>query len=58
MADRLLTIAEVMERLRISRATLGRWNKTDKLRAVKLGKAVRYREEDVQRIMREGVRED
>jgi len=56
--DRLLKIEEVMERLQISRQTLWAWNKVGKLLAVKLGKAVRYRETDVERIIRNGVHEN
>ena len=48
MADNLLTIQQVMERLRLGRSTIYRLIDAGKLRPVKIGKALRFREQDIQ----------
>lgn len=43
----LLTINEVCKRLKVSRVTIYDWMNSGKLKAIKFGKGVRIREEDV-----------
>lgn len=43
----LLTRKKVSERLNVDNSTLWRWDKSNYLKAIKVGKAVMYREEDV-----------
>ncbi len=50
--DRLLTVPEVAERLRVHPITVRRHIKTGRLRAVRIGRAVRVREADLQEYMR------
>lgn len=52
-ADRLLTAAQVAERLHVTRVTLYRWEKAHHLTPVRKGKAIRYRESDVNRLIAE-----
>ncbi len=53
--ERLMTIAEVTDCLKVSRQSLHRWKEKGILVPVKLGDLVRYRKSDVDRIMREGT---
>lgn len=46
-SDRLVTINDVCERLDISRTTVYQMRKRGALKAVQIGGAVRFREEDV-----------
>ncbi len=50
--DELITAEEVMKILKISRATLNRWVKAGKIRALKLGEgkkgAIRFKKEDIE----------
>jgi excisionase family DNA binding protein len=52
-SDALLTRREVCERLKISTTTLWEVTGRGSLPAVRLGRAVRYRPEDVQRFIEE-----
>ncbi len=45
---RFLTALEVAERMRVSKMTVYRLIKTGKIRAVRIGKAYRVRDEDVE----------
>lgn len=47
MPDDLLTPPEVMALLKVSRQTLFRWRQDGTLDAVRIGRLVRYRREDV-----------
>ena len=51
MAPELLTPAEVQARLRVSRQTLYRWRNDGTLPAVKVGRLVRYKLEDVDALL-------
>ena len=53
--DRLLTVAEVAERLRLHPITVRRHIKAGRLRAVRVGRAVRVRESDVQAFPRREI---
>lgn len=55
MADKLLTIAEAAERLRIRPRTVRRWVGLRKIEYVKAGKSVRISEIEIQRIIAEGT---
>lgn len=48
MTDNLLTIQQVMDRLKLGRSTVYRLIDAGKLRPVKIGKALRFREQDIQ----------
>lgn len=50
-ADRLLTATETARRLHITRVTLYRWEKAHHLIPVRKGKAIRYRESDVNQLI-------
>ncbi|MBI4497229.1 MAG: helix-turn-helix domain-containing protein [Chloroflexi bacterium] len=47
--DDLLTVLEVMNYLKVCRATVQRWCKEGKLPAVKIGKEYRIRRSDLER---------
>ena len=49
----LLTVNEVLEIAGISRYTLYRDSRSGKIKPIKFGKSVRYREEDVERYAEE-----
>lgn len=51
MSSDLLTSDEVMALLRVSRQTLWRWRTDGTLAALKIGTVVRYRREDVDRLL-------
>ncbi len=44
----LLTIKEVAEKLKVSRATINRWMEDKTISFVKIGKCVRFREEHIE----------
>jgi excisionase family DNA binding protein len=48
MTDKLLTLAEVMAVLSVSRPTVYRLIERGELKAVKIGTALRFRDSDVQ----------
>lgn len=50
-ADRLLTSTEAAKRLHVTRVTLYRWEKANYLTPVRKGKAIRYRESDVNQLI-------
>ncbi|MHB8516692.1 MAG: helix-turn-helix domain-containing protein [Dehalococcoidia bacterium] len=47
---KLLTVSEVAQRLRVSRTTVWRWVHAGRLRALRVGRGIRVREEDVERV--------
>lgn len=51
----LLTIKETIDALRLSRATLNRMEHSGVLRPVRIGRATRYRREDVEALARFGA---
>jgi excisionase family DNA binding protein len=53
----LLTERDVIERLRIGRTTLWRLRRDGKLPSINIGRAVRYRAEDVRRLAQNGDKE-
>lgn len=53
-----MTAAEVMGKLRISRQTLYRWRQDGTLPALKIGRLVRYRREDVEALLSPATVED
>ncbi len=54
MVERLLTIPEAAERLAMKPATLRKWLYLRRLNCVRLGRAVRLRESDVEAMIRVG----
>ena len=50
-ADKLLTIAQLATRLQCHRATVHRYAKAGHLPSVRVGRLVRFRESDLQRLM-------
>jgi excisionase family DNA binding protein len=55
MNNQLLTSSQVAERLAISRATLYRLTGEGKLVPVRIGRAVRFRPEDVDKLIEESL---
>lgn len=53
---RLLTVDQVSECLGVRSSTIRRWIHQRRVPVVKLGRAVRFREEDVERLIRDGLR--
>lgn len=52
VADKLLTQAEVQEITRLSASTLIRWRKDNiVLDWIKLGRSIRYREKDINKLL-------
>jgi len=54
--SRLLDTKEVADALRVSRVTVWRLMQSGELRPVRIGRAVRFRPQDVDRVLREGAR--
>jgi excisionase family DNA binding protein len=52
---RLLTIAEAAERLRLKPATMRFWIWTRRIEHVKVGRAVRLREDTIEQIIEHGT---
>jgi excisionase family DNA binding protein len=52
---RLLSVREVADALAVSRVTVWRLVRRGELRPVRVGRAVRFRPEDVERVVREGA---
>lgn len=48
----LLTASEVSARFRVSTSTVYRWAREGQLEVVRIGKTVRYRSSDVERLIR------
>lgn len=55
MAERLLTVPEAAERLALAPATLRKWLYLRRLNCVRVGRAVRIRESDVDALIRLGL---
>jgi excisionase family DNA binding protein len=55
LGERLLTVAEVADTMRVSNMTVYRLIKSGQLGAVRVGKNFRIRESDVDRYLRERV---
>lgn len=55
MAERLLTIPQAAERLSLAPATLRKWLYLRRLNCVRVGRAVRLRESDIDAIARVGL---
>jgi excisionase family DNA binding protein len=55
-SDRLLGVTEAAELLSIQPRTLYQWAYQRRVPVVKLGRALRFRESDVQRLIRDGYR--
>jgi excisionase family DNA binding protein len=53
--EQLLTADMVAERLRVSVRTVRRWNATGLLPATRIGRSVRLRQDDVNRLIRSGI---
>lgn len=56
--DRLLTVAEVAERLRVHPITVRRHIKSGRLQAVRVGRSVRVRASDVQALLKPAMASD
>ena len=52
----LLTVREVSEVLKISEGTLRDWIQYKRIPFVKIGRSVRFRMEDIERIQAEGLK--
>jgi len=52
--DRLLTVAEVAERLGLKVATIRKMIFQRRIPVVKIGRSVRFKPEDIEKIVREG----
>jgi excisionase family DNA binding protein len=57
-ADRLLTACEVAERLGFSTETVLRWHREGKLSSVSFGRAIRFHEDEIDRVSREGLEKE
>lgn len=55
MSDRLLTIPEAAERLALAPATLRKWLWQKRIQCVRVGRAVRIREADIDAVVRLGL---
>jgi excisionase family DNA binding protein len=55
MLQKLLTVTEAAERLRVRPGTLRRWVGLRKIEYIKAGRSVRIPEEEIRRIVREGT---
>jgi excisionase family DNA binding protein len=54
-SDRLLPVDEVAARFGATVAAIRKWTRQGKLRPVRLGRLVRYRLTEVERVMAEGL---
>ncbi|RME59597.1 MAG: DNA-binding protein [Caldilineae bacterium] len=54
-ADRLLTVREVIDILRIGRTTLHKLRRLGVIEAVQIGRAVRFRASDIERLIERGA---
>lgn len=55
MTDRLLTPIEAARTLGIARATIYEWAALRRIESVHLGKALRFRESAIQKLIRESI---
>jgi len=53
--ENLLTIKEVMEKLKVSRITVHNLRRSGKLKSVQFGRAVRFRSDDVKDLIVKSV---
>ena len=53
--QRLLTIGDVAEALSLSEYTLREWIQYRRIPFIKLGRCIRFRSEDIERIQKEGL---
>lgn len=51
ITERYLTRAEVCEALNVTLMTLYNWNKSGYLQAIKIGKTVKYKETDINKLL-------
>ena len=56
MTEQLLTIPQAADRLALAPTTLRKWLRLRKLNCVRIGRAVRLRESDIEAIARVGFR--
>ena len=56
MSNKLLTVAEVAEALRIKPATVRSWLLRGKINSYRVGRAVRIEEAEIERLLKEGRR--
>lgn len=56
MSERLLTPDEVAKLLAVSKRSVRRWTTEGRIKSIRVGRYVRYRTEDIQHVMSEGVR--
>ncbi|QXD16989.1 helix-turn-helix domain-containing protein [Rhodocaloribacter litoris] len=54
-SDRLLTVREVLDILRIGRTTLHQLRRRGVIEAVHIGRAVRFRASDIERLIEHGA---
>ena len=55
LEDRFLTPQQFADRLSISRWTVYAWLQTGQIKSIKLGRLVRIRESELERIIKEGA---
>ena len=55
--DKLLTIQEVAEVLKIAQSTIRRWLNEGKMKGVKLGRQWRVKQSELDRIIEQGIQE-
>jgi excisionase family DNA binding protein len=53
--ERLITLKRAAEQLQVSERFLRRLERSGRLKVVRIGRAVRIREEDLERLCREGL---
>ncbi len=58
MPEDFYTVEEMAAYLKVSEQTIRAWIRTDKVKAVKLGRAYRIRREEVQRVATNGIEDD
>jgi excisionase family DNA binding protein len=51
-SDKLLTVEETAEIFKVSKVTLWRWQKDGTLMPIRIGGKTRYRESDIQRLIK------
>ena len=56
LKDLTLTVDQVCDVIGVSRVTLWKWEKQGKLIPVRLGKFVKYRKEDIEQILKDGIK--
>jgi excisionase family DNA binding protein len=56
MTDRLLTVAQVAEFLAVRTSTVYHWAYERRIRTVKLGRSLRFRQSDIEAFIKSGER--